>query len=151
MQEHYIDTIFYQIELTARYCRFLGQQVFEQYNTGVSVDEFAILDICSSQKELCQRDLAKLIFRDRSNTGKLLDTLEKKNLIKRKLSIKNNRPVKIIEVTLDGIKKVEEVITKIRPHYIEVKEKIANSDVARVKDLLDELRKILNETVNIQI
>ena len=151
MQEHYIDTIFYQIELTARYCRFLGQQVFEQYNTGVSVDEFAILDICSSQKELCQRDLAKLIFRDRSNTGKLLDTLEKKNLIKRKLSIKNNRPVKIIEVTPDGIKKVEEVITKIRPHYIEVKEKIANSDVARVKDLLDELRKILNETVNIQI
>ena len=151
MQEHYIDTIFYQIELTARYCKLLGQQVFEQYNTGISVDEYAILDICYSQQELCQRDLAKLILRDRANTGKLLDTLEKKKFVERKLSIKNNRPVKIIEITQKGVEKVEEVASKIRPHYKEVKEKIANSDVAHVQDLLKELRKMLNETVNIHI
>jgi DNA-binding MarR family transcriptional regulator len=151
LKEHYTDTIFYQIELTARYCKLLGQQVFEEYNMGMSVDEFAILDICNSHKELCQRDLAKLILRDRANTGKLLDTLEGKNLITRKLSMKNNRPVKIIEITEEGAQKVEEVISKIRPHYRQVKEKIANSDLALVKDLLQDLRKMLNETVSIQI
>ena len=151
LKEHYTDTIFYQIELTARYCKLLGQQVFEEYNTGMSVDEFAILDICNSQQELCQRDLAKLILRDRANTGKLLDTLESKNFITRKLSMKNNRPVKIIEITEKGTKKAEEVISKIEPHYKQVKEKITNSDLVLVKGLLQDLRKMLNETINIQI
>ena len=61
----------------------LGQQIFEQYNAGITIDEFAILDICNSNEELCQRDLAKLILRDRANTGKFLDSLENKNLINR--------------------------------------------------------------------
>lgn len=151
MQEHYTDTIFYQIELTARYCRLLGQQVFEKYDAGLSIDEFSILDICSVKECLCQRDLAKLILKDRANTGKLLDGLEKKNLIERKLSVKNNRPVKIIEVTKEGKEKTQEVIKKIRPHYFEVKERIANSDLAKVKGLMKDLRQMLNETISIQI
>ena len=99
MKEHYTDTIFYQIELTAKYCKMLGAQVFELYKTGISVEEYTVLDTLLSHPELCQRDLAKLILKDRANTGKLLDGLEKKGLVTRKLAIKNNRPVKIIEIT----------------------------------------------------
>ena len=80
-KEHYTDTLFYQIELTAKYCKLLGQQVFEKYNTGITVEEFAVLDTVLCNGELCQRDVAKLILKDRANTGKLLDTLEKKGLI----------------------------------------------------------------------
>ena len=150
-QEHFTDTIFYQIELTAKYCKLLGQQVFEQYKTGITVEEFAVLDTVLCNGELCQRDIAKLILKDRANTGKLLDTLDNKGLITRKLSMKNNRPVKIIELTDLGKEKIEYAVNKIRPHYAEVKEKIANSDLAKVKGLLKELRDMLNETVNIQI
>lgn len=150
-QEHFTDTIFYQIELTAKYCKLLGQQVFEKYNTGISVEEFAVLDTIKCSGELCQRDIAKLILKDRANTGKLLDTLENKGLLTRKLSMKNNRPVKLIELTEEGKEKVEEAVNKIRPHYAQVKEKIANSDLAKVKGLLTELRRMLNETIDIQI
>ncbi len=151
MQEHYTDTIFYQIELTAKYCKLLGQQVFEQYNVDITVDEYSILDCLICNKNMCQRDLAKMILKDRANTGKLLDTLESKGLITRKLAIKNNRPVKIIEVTKEGRDKVEDAANKIRPNYLSIKEKIANSDVARVRDLLKELRDMLNDTLKIQI
>ena len=150
-QEHFTDTIFYQIELTAKYCKLLGQQVFEQYKTGITVEEFAVLDTILCNGELCQRDIAKLILKDRANTGKLLDTLENKGLIVRKLSIKNNRPVKIIELTQDGKDKIEYALNKIKPHYTEVKKRIANSDLAKVKDLLKDFREILTETVDIQI
>ncbi|MBR1775658.1 MarR family transcriptional regulator [bacterium] len=151
MQEHYTDTIFYQIELTAKYCKLLGQQVFEQYNVDITVDEYSILDCLICNKNMCQRDLAKMILKDRANTGKLLDTLESKGLITRKLAIKNNRPVKIIEVTKEGRDKVEDAANKIRPNYLSIKEKIANSDLARVRDLLKELRDMLNDTLKIQI
>ena len=95
--------------------------------------------------------MAKIILKDRANTGKLLDGLEKRGYVTRTLSIKNNRPVKILEITDEGVKKAEEVLEKIRPHFQCVMEKINNSDVARVSDLLKELREILDGTLEIQI
>lgn len=151
MRDYFRDTIFYQIELTARYCKILGAQVFEQFNVGISVEEYVILDTLLCEKELCQRDLAKLILKDRANTGKILDGLEQKGLITRKLSMKNNRPVKLIEITELGIKQSEEAASKIRPQYLAIKEQIANSDIAKVGELLTELRQILNKSLNIQI
>lgn len=151
MKEHFRNTIFYQIELTAKYCKMLGAQVFEQYNIGITVEEYTILDTLLSQNELCQRDLAKLILKDRANTGKLLDGLEKKGFITRKLSIKNNRPVKLIEITDAGINEAEEAAKRIRPHYIAIKEQIDNTDIAKVGELLTELRNLLNESLKIQI
>ena len=151
MKEHFRNTIFYQIELTAKYCKMLGAQVFEQYNIGITVEEYTILDTLLSQNELCQRDLAKLILKDRANTGKLLDGLEKRGFITRKLSIKNNRPVKLIEITDAGINEAEEAAKRIRPHYLAIKEKIDNTDIAKVGELLTELRNLLNESLKIQI
>lgn len=151
MKEHFRDTIFYQIELTARYCKMLGAQVFEQFNVGLSVEEYSVLDTLMAEQELCQRDLAKLILKDRANTGKLLDGLEKKGFITRKLSMKNNRPVKLIEITEAGVAQTERAASIIRPHYVAIKEKIANSDIARVGELLSELRQVLNESLKIQI
>jgi DNA-binding MarR family transcriptional regulator len=151
LQKHYTDTIFYQIELTAKYCKLLGAQVFEQFKTGITIEEFAVLDTLLCNKELCQRDLAKQILKDRANTGKLLDSLEKKGLLTRKLAMKNNRPVKIIQITEVGKKKVLEAADRIRPYFLMIKEKIDNSDLARVGDLLKELRNILNDSLKIQI
>lgn len=151
MQTHFTDTIFYQIELTAKYCKLLGSQVFEKYNAGISCEEYTVLDVLANSPKMCQRDLAKIILKDRANTGKLLDGLEKQGYITRTLSIKNNRPVKIVEITDEGRKKAEFVLDKIRPHYLQVKNMIDNSDVARVGELLQQLRKILDETLEIQI
>ena len=151
LQEHFTDTIFYQIELTAKSCKILGQQVFEKYNSGITLEEYAVLDTLLSKNSLCQRDLAKLILKDRANTGKLLDTLAHKGYIKRELSIKNNRPVKLVSITDNGINKLKEVASKVRPNYNKVKEKIDRKNLAKVGDLLKELRQVLNETVEIQI
>ena len=151
MKEHFTDTIFYQIELTAKYCKMLGNQVFQKFNTNITVDEYAILDILICNNNMCQRDLAKMLLKDRANTGKLLDTLEKKGFVERKLSIKNNRPVKIIEITEKGKEIVFDTADKIRPHYIEVKDKINNSDLSKVGGLLQELRQVLKDTITIEI
>lgn len=151
MKKHFTDTIFYQIELTAKYCKLMGQQVFEKYNVGLTVEEYSVLDTLICRPEICQRDLAKLILKDRANTGKILDSLEKRGYIKRKLAIKNNRPVKIAEITDLGKDRVEEVSEKLRPHMQVVMDKINNSDLARVSDLLRELREFLNDTLEIQI
>jgi DNA-binding MarR family transcriptional regulator len=151
IHEHFTDTIFYQIELTAKYCKLLGQQVFEKFNLGISLEEYSVLDVLTINEALCQRDIAKIILKDRANTGKLLDSLALKKYITRELAVKNNRPVKLVKITDEGIKKVNEVAEKARPNYNLVKEKINNRNLAKVGDLLKELREILKETIEIQI
>ena len=65
MEEHFTNTIFYEIELTAKYCKMLGAQTFEKYNAGITTEEYAVLDVLSIHPELCQRDLAKMILKDK--------------------------------------------------------------------------------------
>ena len=149
--KHFTDTIFYQIELTAKYTKMLGMQLFNKLGVNLSIDEFAALDTISANNELCQRDLAKLILKDRANTGKLLDSLEEKGVISRTLSIKNNRPVKIITITDLGKESYNEIYKKLTPHHKLVEEKIANTDLTKVGDLLKELREVLEETIDIDI
>lgn len=151
MQNHFTETIFYQIELTAKYTKMLGQQVFEKFNVDLTIEEFSVLDVLVCSDRLCQRDLAKLILKDRANTGKLLDSLEKKGLIERKLSIKKNRPVKFVKITPKGIEERKKITEKIHPHFESVREQINNSDLAKIGDLLKKLRNILDETLEIQI
>lgn len=57
----------------------------------------------------------------------------------------------MLKLPKPGKEKVTDVLERIRPHYEFVKERINNSDVAKVGDLLKELRKILDETLEIQI
>lgn len=151
MQNHFTDTIFYQVELTAKYFKLLGQQIFEKYNTGITIEELSALDTIYCNPKICQRDIAKLILKDRANTGKLLDILEKKGFITRHLSIKNNRPVKIAEITPEGIAKLNDVHEKLRPNKEYIDEKIKNSNIAKLSDLLKELRDILSESIENKI
>ena len=151
LKNHFTDSIFYELELTAKYCKMLGGQIFAQYNVDIIPDEYAILDTLSCNPSLCQRDLARLIIKDRANTGKLLDSLEKKGLITRVLAVKNNRPVKMVSLTDDGLKKANEVSDLLRPHMEKVRAKIRQSDLEKIKGLLREFREVLNETVEVNI
>lgn len=150
-KNHFTDSIFYEIELTAKYCKMLGTQVFEKYSVGIPIEEFAILDTILCNPGICQRDLAKLVLRDRANTGKLLDSLEKKGYVERKLAIKNNRPVKITSLTEEGTKRTIEVSNRVKPHMEMIKEKIQNSDLGKLRDMLQEFRDVLNKTLEIRI
>lgn len=150
-EKHFTDTIFYQIELTARYTKMLGTQLFGKLGIGLTISEFSVLDMITAHDELCQRDLAKLILIDRANTGKLLDSLEQKGYIIRELSVKNNRPVKIVKITDEGRSIYSNTYKKLAPHHKAVEEKIANSDLSKVGGLLKDLREVLEDTIDIDI
>ncbi|MBE7710853.1 MAG: MarR family transcriptional regulator [Cyanobacteria bacterium SIG31] len=149
--KHFTDTIFYQVELTARYTKMLGTQLFGKLGVGLTPEEFAALDTISAHSELCQRDIAKLILKDRANTGKLLDSLESKGFIERELKSKNNRPVKIVKITDKGTKVYKDTYEKLLPHHQVVKERIANTDLEKLGESLRELREILEDTIDIDI
>ena len=151
MKKNYTQTVHYQIEVTSKYMKLAGIQLIKKIGVDLSFDEFIALDMLASEGPMCQRDLAKIILKDRANTGKLLDLLEAKGLIERELSVKNNRPVKFVKISLKGKEFYEETYNKLKPHHKLVEEKIANSDLSKVGELLKDLRDVLEETIDIDI
>ena len=109
------------------------------------------MSIISDTKDCCQRDLAKLLVKDRANTGKIANGLEKKGLINIKLCEKNNRPVKILTITKKGKEVCKEILEIILPTINKVYEEIDRETLEKAKETLKEFRKAVEKVVKVNI
>ena len=149
--QHYTDSIFYQFEQTAKYCRFLGVQVFQKLNMPISPDEFYALDVIMMHDNICQRELAKLILKDRPNTGRILDSLEEKGYIERFADTKNNRLVRRMKITDTGKKITEETSERLREYVSNLPKIFSDEDKNRLKELIIRFRENLEKEVEMKI
>ena len=149
---HFSESIFYEMEQIAIYLDHHGKNFFDELSDGIiNSEEFRTIDVIICNPDICQRDLAKLILRDRVRTGRILDSLENKGIIKRYGDIKNNRLVKKMELTEQGKKIYEELIIKIRPHFEKLSEKFTKEQYDSLKGLLKSLKNAISELVEIKV
>ncbi len=152
LRKHYTDTIYYDIELTARVMKLLGVQIFDRLALGLSPEEHAALDTIFCHPGICQRDLAKLILKDRANTGRILNSLEEKKFITRVVDIKNNRLIKKMIITDEGNKKLSETNQKIKSYLQNnVSCDFSQEEIDKLQEALRIFRKHLEELVNMNI
>ncbi len=148
---HYTDSVHYELEQTAKLMRKLSIQVLEKLGIDMSIDECAALDIISCNKNICQRDLAKKIIKDRANTGRILNSLEEKGFIKRSADTKNNRLVKKIEITKKGTLQLSDITNKIKSYLENVTTAIPRTEMRRIRDTLKSFRLNLEKVVEMKI
>ena len=148
---HYTDTIQYELEQTARLMRKLALQLFENLDIELSVDECAALDTLSCNPSICQRDLSKLILKDRANTGRIVDSLEKKELIERSVDRKNNRLVKKLTITEKGRNILLKISQKLKSYMVNVTTRISHDEIRKMRDILKVFRLNLENVVEINI
>lgn len=149
--EHYTDSIYYQLEQTAKYCRYLGMQMFQKLQLPVTLDEFAALDTILINEGICQRDLARLILKDRPNTGRILNSLEEKGYIERYADTKNNRLVRKMKITEEG-KRISVEVTSILKAYINKIPKVyTEEDKSKLRESIIKFRESLEQEVEMKI
>lgn len=148
---HYTDSIHYELELTSRLIKMLSRQLFEKMSIDIAPDEYAALDTISINAGICQRDLAKLLIKDRANTGRILDTLEQKGFITRFIDTKNNRLVKKVGVTESGYNELNSINKKIKHHFESLTEKLSDENYMRVLNTLKKFRLELEQIVETNI
>lgn len=148
---HYTDSIFYELEQTSRLMKQLTNQLFTKLEIGLTIDEYAALDTVSVNAGICQRDLAKLILKDRANTGRILDSLEQKGFITRFIDTKNNRLVKKMGITEKGLKELDTINKKVKQYLEGVTKDILDEDIAKVQETLKSFRLELEKLVEINI
>ena len=129
----------------------MGVQVFDKLGVDINPSEYATLDTISCNPGLCQRDLAKLILKDRANTGRILDSLEKKGYISRFSDEKNNRLIRRIEITKAGLAELKSITEKIRPMLINAIDAIPRSESEALRASIRKFRETLSNIVETQI
>ncbi len=148
---HYTDSIYYELEQTSRLMKKITVQLFTKLDIDLTMDEYAALDTVSVNAGICQRDLAKFILKDRANTGRILDSLEQKGFITRFIDTKNNRLVKKMGITENGLKELNMIDSKIERYLKSLTRKIDPADVDRVQETLKSFRIELEKVVEINI
>lgn len=148
---HYTDSIHYELEQTSRLMNMLTNQLFKKLELSITFDEYIALDTVSINAGICQRDLAKLILKDRANTGRILNELEQKGFITRFIDTKNNRLVKKMGITETGLQELNSINNKIKTYLSGVTKRIPPEDIDKVRDILRAFRLELDKIVETNI
>ena len=149
--EHYTESVFYQLEQTARYCKFLGLQLFKKLKLEITPDEFAALDVIMLNDGICQRDLAKLLLKDRPNTGRILNSLENFGYVERSTDKRNNRTVKKMKLTSLGKKRTLEISKVLKIYLGDVSNIFPEEKREALIELVTSFRCSLKSQVEIKI
>ena len=149
-EPHFIDSLGYELELSARVCHETFKRWFEK-NTKkyISVEEFIILDTLDCNQNFSQIELANTILKGKAHTGKFLDSLEEKGLITRLYDTKNSRMVKIPIMTDLGKKTYQELRLKIKEQFERIHQTIPKNEIEEVKEKLKKFRQAIIEIENI--
>lgn len=149
--EHYTDSIYYQLEQTAKYCRYLGFQIFQKLEVPITMDEFTALDVLLAHDGICQRELAKLILKDRPNTGRILNSLEEKGYIKRYADTKNNRLVRKMVLTEEGRNITNQTADLLREYIGKLPKILSDEDKLNLQNSLRKFKESLEKEVEMNI
>lgn len=151
METKYKDSLIYQINSSAKCFEKVFEQFFKELELGISATEHLALTIVHDTKDCCQRDLAKIILKDRANTGKLAKSLEEKGLIKIAATIKNNRAVKILTITREGKKLVENSTKLLEPLIQQIVIKFPKEQLDEITKVLRDFTSLISETLKSKI
>ena len=142
---------FYMIQKLAIYTDQLSKNFFEIRGVDITHDEFVAVNQILNNPDICQRDLAKLILRDRVRTGRILNSLEEKGYITRTNDTKNNRLVRRLRVTKAGKKLYETQFSIMEKIMDKLLKKFSEEKMIDLRDTLVQLEQALSEIVEFNI
>ena len=151
LKKDFSKCAFYRIQKLAIYTNQLAKNFFEIRNVDITHDEFIAINQILNHPDICQRDLAKLILRDRVRTGRILDSLEEKGYISRTNDTKNNRLVRRLKVTKAGKKLYETQFAIMEKVMAKLLEKFSEEKMLELRDTLIQLEEALSEVVEFNI
>lgn len=149
--KHYTESIFYEIELTGKYIKLMANNFFRSTNIDIAPEEYIALDIILANPGICQIDLAKLMLKDRSNTGRIANSAELKGLLERFTDKKGNRTVKKMKITEKGKHILNLARKAMLPAIAEIEKKFDDKEKEKLKNSLTKLKTVLSETITTNI
>ena len=110
----------------------------------VTPEQYLVLDILWEKQSLSQQNIADIIQKDKNSVTKIIDSLEKKNLVNRVVDSKDRR-INKIELTQDGLD-LEKITTEVAINYMN--DVVKGIDSQDLDAFVDVMRKLNNNLDN---
>lgn len=110
------NKIGYYLERTTRMVKLNFHSAFKSMGLNITPEQWVILDLLNTRNGQSQSTLAELSFKDAPSISRIIDTLVKKNYVKRKASSKDRRKFEIF-LSTEGriaIEKTTPIVNELR-------------------------------------
>ncbi len=122
----------------------------QENGINITPEQYLVMDILWEKPSISQQNIADIIQKDKNSVTKIIDSLEKKNFVKRVMD-KNDRRINKIELTDEGFA-LEKITTEVAINFMNHTIKgIDNQDLdkfvevmRRLKDNLDNIEATSN-------
>ena len=111
----------------------------QQNGINVTPEQYLVLDILWEKQSLSQQNIADLIQKDKNSVTKIIDSLERKNLVNRVVDQKDRR-INKIELTKEGLA-LEKITTEVAINFMnDTVKDIDNQDLDRFVEVMRKLK-----------
>ena len=140
------ETLIHHLDNTAKIERTIGARYFDRHNEfDITYNNFLIIELLFTNPDIHQRNIARALLMGTANLSKELDRMERKGLIKRKITEKNKKMVKTVKLTKKGeeiyhtiVGDWEKFVTDLENIYTKEELKTFTEFLLRMKNKLTE-------------
>lgn len=147
----YARTFPYLVDKASVYIRLRGSSLLSELEADITLEQFITLDAISANNEVCQRDLAKILLKDRSNVTRIINILENKGLITRETTNKGKRAVKITHLTKKGVAVMDQLADKMKQDLNSLMAEFDSEELLITEKVLKGITEKISQKVKIQI
>lgn len=112
----------------------------QENGINITPEQYLVLDILWEKQSLSQQNIADIIQKDKNSVTKIIDSLEKKNLVRRVMD-KNDRRINKIELTEEALA-LEKITTEVAINFMN--DVVKNIDTKDLDTFVNVMRQLKN-------
>lgn len=112
----------------------------QENGINITPEQYLVMDILWEKPSISQQNIADIIQKDKNSVTKIIDSLEKKNFVKRVMD-KNDRRINKIELTDEGFA-LEKITTEVAINFMN--DVVKNIDTKDLDTFVNVMRQIKN-------
>lgn len=124
------------LERTAKRLKQFFQQQLTAADTGITIDQWVVLQVLDRQEGLSQLEIARETYKDAPTITRIIDLLCRKGLTQRVTDPADRRRFKI-QLTDEGRRKIAATLPIIRDARRQAWQGIENAEIDRLVDVLN--------------
>ena len=112
----------------------------QENGINITPEQYLVLDILWEKQSLSQQNIADIIQKDKNSVTKIIDSLEKKDLVQRVVD-KNDRRINKIELTEEAVA-LEKITTEVAINFMN--DVVKGIDNQELDNFVNVMRKLKN-------
>lgn len=118
-----------QMSIALQLMRKVNHKALAEVGSKITMEQLAILEVLMIYGEINMTELSNAVWKQNANITRIVDKLEKQNLVERK-PVENDRRAYLISITSDGKKLFKDLIPVVKTTYTESVSVLSKEEIA---------------------